>query len=92
MNRCPECGEPSKPGDAIGDGRTCGRCGTRFWVLPGIGTGKRVAPPEKAPPSAVSVAGLHLGVLLAEAVLAGSVAGLLIGLPVFGVGRLMGIW
>ncbi|MHC5036163.1 MAG: hypothetical protein ACYTHM_02515 [Planctomycetota bacterium] len=90
--RCPHCGEGGGEKSGIGDLAVCGACGKSFWLLEGEGEGRPVAPPEKAPLSKVSVVGLHLGVLAAEGILALTVMAIFVGLPLFGLGRLFGIF
>jgi hypothetical protein len=54
--------------------------------------GRILAPREKAPPSGAAVLGLHVGVFVAEAVLASAIVGLFVGLPLYGLGRLLGVF
>jgi len=90
MKRCPKCGKTSGKTESIGDLLTCPGCGDPFWALDWREEGVPAAPPEKALPSAVTVLGLHLGVLLAEAILALAVVGILVGTPLWAVTRLLG--
>jgi hypothetical protein len=92
MIRCPKCGREQERSGSVGDLETCGGCRTSFWAVEGSAEGRLVAPREKAPPGAPAVLGLHLGVLLAQIALAAAVLGLGIGLPVWGLGRLFGLF
>lgn len=92
MKRCPRCGAFQEPNRGPGDLATCTGCATPFWILDWAEEGRPLAPAETRPPSAAAVLGLHLGVLAAQGLLAVAVAAVLLGLPAFGLGRLLNLW
>ena len=92
MARCPSCSDRIQPPPGVGSFTRCKGCSTPLWILEGEQMGRVLAPREKAPPSVTNVVGLHLGVFAAEVVLASTVLGLFVGLPILGFGRLFGFW